>query len=143
MALEFDEEIQIPKPIHLGILGSRDDLSQEKIVEEIITPVLSVLGRLPERVILPGDGRSSIFLLDWADQMKLPTTVYESDWYRHGRRARIFRDSRIEKEATHFLVFLNKKSAYYEAVASRLARKGATVYTVCFKTCELEELVSK
>lgn len=140
MELEEDS-INIPTPFYLGILGSRDDATPDKIRDELIIPILSELGRCPERLTLPAEGYSSIFLQDWAEQTKVQVQTYECDWKRHGRRAKIFRDGRIEKESTHFLIFLNKKSAFYESVATRLVKKGAVVFTVAYGTWELEQLV--
>lgn len=129
-----------PKPIILGVLGHRNDATQEKLVEDVMTPLLQELGRPPERILLPSEGTSSIFLSDWADSLHIPTQVYEADWRRHQRRALIYRDARIQEEATHFLIFLNKRSVTNEKTAMRLARKGHPVLTVTYADWSLEYL---
>jgi hypothetical protein len=139
---EFTDEDtpQKGQPLFLGILGSRTDGTQDKYLYEILSPILQELGRVPDKVILPSEGVSSIYISDWADSLKIPHQIYEADWRQHQRRAKIFRDSRIQMEATHFLVFLNKRSEFNEKVASRLARKGHTVFTVNYKDWTLENL---
>lgn len=129
-----------PTPIRLGVIGNRADATQEKIVEEVMTPLLQELGRPPVRILLPSEGTSSIFLGDWAEQLGIPTQVYEADWRRHQRRALLYRDARIQEEATHFLIFLNKRSATNEKTAMRLARKGHPVLTVTYADWSLEYL---
>ena len=135
-----DEEITLAKPIQLGILGSRE-ATYVKIVEGCMIPILSELGRCPETIICPSEGHSSAFITDWSERTKIRVQVYDSDWYRLGKRARIFRDTRIINESTHLLVFLNKKSVYYENMAIQLAKKGKTVFTVKYADWELEEIV--
>ena len=127
-------------PIRLGVIGNRADATQEKILEDVMTPLLEQLGRPPERILLPSEGTSSIFLGDWAEQLRIPTQVYEADWRRHQRRALVYRDARIQEEATHFLIFLNKRSAANEKLAMRLARKGHPVLTVTYADWSLEYL---
>ena len=129
-----------PTPIRLGVIGNRADATQEKIVEDVMTPLLEQLGRPPERILLPSEGTSSIFLGDWAEQLRIPTQVYEADWRRHQRRALVYRDARIQEEATHFLIFLNKRSVTNEKIAMRLARKGHPVLTVTYADWSLEYL---
>ncbi len=136
-----EENISAPNPFFLGILGSRTDATMEILIDKILNPILSEVGRVPERIILPAEGESSIWIADWADRLHIPNMSYEADWHRHQRRAKIFRDSRIQAEATHFIVFLNKRSEFNEKMALRLARKGKTVYTVAHGVWDLEELV--
>jgi hypothetical protein len=141
MAEFTDEDIpQKGAPIYLGILGSRADGTQDKYLYELLGPMLQELGRVPDKVILPSEGISSIYISDWADSLKIPNQMYEADWRQHQRRAKIFRDSRIQNEATHFLVFLNKRSEFNEKMAIRLARKGYMVFTVGYNDWSLEQL---
>lgn len=139
---EFTDEDapQKGQPLFLGILGSRQDGTQDKYLYEILGPILQELGRIPDKVILPSEGISSIYISDWADSLKIPNQMYEADWRQHQRRAKIFRDARIQMEATHFLVFLNKRSEFNEKLANRLARKGHTVFTIGYKDWTLETL---
>ena len=140
---DFTDETILPTkgdPLFLGIIGSRTDATYEKILEEVITPILQELGRMPDRVILPADGLSTILISDWSERLKLPTQIYEADWRRHQRRAKIFRDTRIQQESTHFLIFLNKRSEYNEKLAVKLAKQGRTVFTVTYSDWSLEML---
>ena len=135
----FGEPFTTPSPIFLGVLGSHEGATEERI-EEIIVLLLQCLERFPERMILPSEGRNNMYMSDWADRHKLTTQVYEADWYRHNRSARIFRDTRIIKESTHFLIFLNKRSEANEKIALRLAKQGKQVFTIHYHTWDMEEL---
>jgi hypothetical protein len=138
-----DEEIHPKKgePLFLGVIGTRQDLSQDKLIEDILIPMLQEFTRPPDKVILPSEGYSSIYISDWADSLKIPTQTYEANWHLHNRRAKIFRDARIQQESTHFLIFLNKRSDYNSKLALRLAKQGRTVLTVDWNTLELELLI--
>lgn len=141
---DFTDETLPPTkgtPIFLGVIGSRQDCTQSKIVETLMIPILEELGRVPDRVILPSEGTSSIYISDWAESLKVPTQIYEADWKMHQRRAKIFRDSRIQNESTHFIVFLNKRSEFNGKLANRLAKKGHTVFTVNFSDWSIESLI--
>jgi hypothetical protein len=135
------EPLQKGKPLILGVLGSRPDENQQEFLETILYPILHELERTPDELVLPAEGNTSIWLSDWADSLKIPTQLYEADWRRHKRRAKIFRDSRIQQESTHFLVFLNKRSAANETAAMRLARAGHTVFTVSYVDSSIEQLI--
>ena len=141
--MDFTDETEPTKgqPLFLGVLGSRPDVKQQELEEQILHPLLEVLGRPPDQLILPTEGLSSILISDWADQLNIPSQVYEADWHRHNRRAKLFRDLRIQNESTHFLIFLNKRSTFNEKLAERLAKKGYTVFTVAYKGLELEQLI--
>jgi hypothetical protein len=140
---DFTDETILPTkgdPLFLGVIGGRADATQEKILEDVITPMLQELGRMPDRIILPADGLSTIFISDWSERLKLPTQIYEADWRRHQRRAKIFRDARIQQESTHFLIFLNKRSDYNEKLAVKLAKQGRVVFTVTYSDWSLDML---
>jgi hypothetical protein len=139
-ATQLDDNPSIPQPILLGVLGQRTDITYDILHERILNPILGELGRLPDRVSLPSETTSSALLYAWAERMKLAFTAYETDWSKLGRRARALRDSRITNESTHVLVFLGKRSEYYDKQAATLARKGKIVFTVS-NNYELEELV--
>jgi hypothetical protein len=134
------EEIKRAEPLFLGVIGSRTDATEERIRDEVLLPILQELGRMPDKMLLPEEGTTSIYISDWADTMKVPSQVYQCDWQRHGKRAKIFRDSRIQEESTHFIIFLQKRSEFNEKLATRLARKGYKVFTVAYNDWSIEEL---
>lgn len=141
---EFTDEtgpLMKAEPFFLGVIGSRTNTELTKYVEDILTPLLEEWGRLPDRLILPAEGNSSIMIGEWADQLKVPTQIYEADWFRHKRRAKIFRDARIQQEASHVLVFLNQRSSFNESLAERLARQGKHVCTVSYTDWEVTMLI--
>jgi hypothetical protein len=143
--MDFTDETEPQKgePLFLGVIGSRPDVTQKDLEENILHPLLEVLGRPPDQLILPVEGLSSILISDWADSLNIPAQVYEADWHRHNRRAKLFRDLRIQNESTHFLIFLNKRSQFNEKLAERLAKKGYTVFIVPYKGYELEQLIAE
>ena len=134
------EPLQKPNPFFLGVLGSRNDGSEDDYLQRVLFPMLEVMERTPEKVILPAEGTSTIWIQAWAESMKIPTETYQADWRRHQRRAKVFRDARIQQEATHFLVFLNKRSEANEKLANRIAHAGRDVFTVNHATWEMELL---
>jgi hypothetical protein len=141
---DFTDEtgpLERAEPFFLGILGTRTEVDASKYVDGILTPLLEEWGRIPEKVILPSEGGSSIMIGEWAEQLKVPTQIYEADWFRHKRRAKIFRDARIQQESTHFLIFLNKRSTFNEQLAERLARAGKSVCTVSYTDWEVTMLI--
>lgn len=76
--MEWDDDnavIEAPKPMFLGVLGAREGVDSTILSEKILNPILKVLDRVPERLILPQEGTSSIWLLDWAERLKIHTEV--------------------------------------------------------------------
>ena len=136
----MDEIVTIPKPFFLGVLGTNEGATREKITD-IMLAILHNVERFPERLILPAEGKNNIFLQDWAEKHTLHTQIYEADWFHHAKRAVIFRDTRIIKESTHFLIFLNKRSDANEKTAQRLARQGNMVFTISYADWAIEQLV--
>lgn len=136
----LDDTPSAVQPLYLGVLGSRQDLSEKQIREEILFPLLEVFGRPPEQVIVPVEGVTSMYISDWAETLKIPTQIYEADWHRHKRRAKLFRDFRIQKESSCFLIFLNKRSNFNEKLSERLAKQGKRVFTFSYTEKELEEI---
>ena len=128
-------------PKYLGVLGSTDVITKDICYETILEPILASLETIPSRIILPSEGNSSMFLDSWAETHKIPTDVYTCEWAKMGKRAKIWRDNRIIQESTIFVVFLNKKSNFYETTATRLAKKGNRVFLVTYGTFEVTELV--
>jgi hypothetical protein len=140
---DFTDDINLEKgnPIYLGIIGSRNDMNQTEIMEDILMLILQELERPPDRVIIPSEGTSSIFISDWADMLNISCQIYEADWTRHNRRAKMLRDFRIQSESTHFLVFLNKRSEFNERLANRLTKQGKIVFTINYVDRALEKLI--
>jgi hypothetical protein len=136
-----EEEITKPDPFFLGVIGTRTKCTLRVLIDEILNPILAEVGRVPEKVILPAEGESSIYLADWADSLRIPNQIYEADWRQHQRRAKIFRDARIQYESTHFLIFLNQRSTFNEKLALRLVKQEKRVFTVAYGSWDIEELV--
>ena len=104
----LDDEIYEPQVIILGIFGNTNKVSEQDLQENTLTPILQQLERLPDKVLIPTEGNSSIYIQDWADSLKIKSQAFQADWQRNGKIAQIIRDNRISKECTHALVFLSQ-----------------------------------
>jgi thymidylate kinase len=91
--------------------------------------MLQELERLPDIILLPSEGHSSIYVADWAESLHIKTQVFQSDWARNGKVAQRIRDERIQKECTHALIYLSNRSDRLEKYAESLAKKGKIVFT--------------
>ena len=128
-------------PIYLGILGIHNQISKEDIHEKVLHPLLSSLGRLPDKIILPSEGTSSAYINLWAERHHIDTHCVEADWRKFQRKAGILRDARILKECTVLLTFIGSKTRTNEQTAIRQLKKGKQVFFVEPKTIELCEYV--
>lgn len=128
-------------PILLGVLGNRSDISKAKLQTELLPAIVAELDRTPDHCYVSTDGLTSIYVQDWCERNSISVTAIDADWRTLGRRARAIRDTRIQKEATHFLFFLAPRSDYYLTAATRLAKKGHMVFTYNAADDSLEELV--
>ena len=143
MELEPASEIKVGtayKNLCLGVLGKREDISREDFFEKIIHPLMELLGKMPDIVILPSDGMSSALVGAWADRCGVKTETLTAEWHKLGRKAVCLRDSRILKSSTHLLIFEQPKSEYIVKLGIREFKKGKSVYSVSpGKTWELME----
>lgn len=123
------DQPHLPSMIILGIFGYHNKVTSADIQEHTLTPMLQELERIPDIILLPSEGNSSIYVGDWAESLHIKTQVFQSDWARHGRSAQRIRDERIQKECTHALVYLSSRSDRLEKYAESLAKKGKIVFT--------------
>ena len=136
----FEEKPQRGEPLYVGILGKTESITQDKLSTEILNPLLSVWGRLPDKLIVSSEGMSSVLFSIWAERNEIESQMIEADYRKLGRRAGFLRDAMILKESTHLLVFLGVRSQKNEEVAMREAKKGKKVYTIHPKSWEIAEL---
>lgn len=140
--MDFETETRIVgKPIYLGVLGIHNQITKEEIHEKLLHPLMSVLGRMPDKIILPSEGTSSALISIWAERNHVDTQSVEADWRKFQRKAGILRDARILKECSHLVVFLGIKSRSNEQTAIRQAKKGKQVFVVEPNPIELIEYV--
>jgi hypothetical protein len=125
----------------LGVLGKHEQISKQDIHEKILHPLVSAIGRLPDKVLVPSEGTSSAYITLWTERSNLETQCVDADWRKFQRKAGILRDARILKESTHLLLFLGAKSRSYEQTGIREAKKGKTVFIVEHDSLDLLELV--
>ena len=140
----MDLELEKPKqgkPLYLGILGIHNKITKEDIHEKILHPLMSILGRLPDKIILPSEGTSSAYISIWAERQHIDTQCVEADWRKFQRKAGILRDARILKESTILLTFIGSKTRTNEQTAIRQVKKGKHVFFVEPNPIELCEFV--
>ena len=140
MEIDTEERVQ-GQPIVLGILGIHNTISKQDIHESILHPLVSILGRLPDKIFVPSDGISSAYISIWAERSNIEFQAVEADWRKFQRKAGILRDARIVKESTHLLVFIGTRSRTYEQTGIRHAKKGKKVFLVEPNPIELCEIV--
>lgn len=126
----FNEVRVVGKPISLGVLGKREQVTKTDIHEKILHPLVSAIGRLPDKMLIPAEGTSSAYITLWAENTNIETHCVEADWKKLQRKAAFLRDARIMKESTHLLIFLGTRSKAYEQTAILQAKKGKEVYVV-------------
>jgi hypothetical protein len=122
---------RIPTIITLGIVGTTQT-ADEKDIWASMDAIVEHLEMAPQRLLVPSEGNSSIYIQSWADSKKIQYTVFECDWVRLGRRAAMMRDSAIQKEADHFLLVKSPKgkSDRLDKLGATLAKKGKTVFVL-------------
>jgi hypothetical protein len=125
----LNDIIYEPNIIILGVFGKINKISEDVIQDTVLTPILQELTRLPDKILIPSDGNSSIYIQDWAESLHIKTQIFQADWVRNGRIAQIIRDDRMSKECTHALVFLSQKSDKMNKFAEKMAKKGKNVFT--------------
>ena len=60
-----------PAVIVLAIFGYTNKVSEQELQEDILIPILKELGRPPDKVLIPTEGNSSIYIQDWADALHI------------------------------------------------------------------------
>ena len=127
----LNDDIYTPPMLIVGVFGYTNTISEIDIQENIMRLLLQEWGRIPDKILLPSEGNSSIYLHEWAISLHIKTQIFQSDWIRNGKSAQRIRENRIEKECTHALVFLSKRTNRLEKYAETLAKKGKMVFTSC------------
>ena len=125
----MEEDIYDPSIIILGIFGHTNKVTEKDLHENTLTLLLQELGRLPDKILVPAEGNTSIYIHLWAESLGINLQIFQSDWTRNGKVAQIIRDDRIKNEATHALVFLSQKSDKWEKYAEKMVKKGKCVFT--------------
>jgi hypothetical protein len=127
--MSLDDMIYEPQVIILGVFGNTNKVSEDELRENTLNIILKELGRVPDKVLIPTEGNSSIYIQEWAESLGIKTQIFQSDWARNGKAAQIIRDDRMTKECSHALVFLSNRSTRLEKFAEKICKKGKTVFT--------------
>lgn len=118
--------ISAEAPMILGILGTQSKVHYDTMVLEVLAPVLEAWGT-PDEILLPAEGDSSQTIHSWAIQQNIPARFVGCDWAAQGKTAKILRDSRIQRDATHLILLQGPRSNAYTTLAEKLHRKGHPV----------------
>lgn len=127
--MSLEDEIYDPQVIVLGVFGNTNKVSEQDLQDNTLTLILQELGRTPDKVLIPTEGNSSIYIDSWAESLGIKAQSFQADWARNGKIAQILRDDRMAKECTHALVFLGQKSTRLEKFSEKLCKKGKVVFT--------------
>ena len=127
--MSLDDQIFEPNVIILAVFGNTNKISEQDLQDNTLTLILQELGRTPDKVLIPTEGNSSIYIQDWCESLGIKTQSFQSDWARNGKIAQILRDDRMAKECTHALVFLSNKSTRLEKFGEKMCKKGKMVFT--------------
>ncbi len=139
--MQLNDSIFEPQVIILGVFGNTNKIKELDLQDNILNVILQELGRSPDKVLIPSEGNSSVYIQEWAETCNIKTDVFYCDWMRNGKIAQIIRDDRIQKECTHALVFLSDKTIKLEKMGEKMAKNGKTVFTSSFPYQNLEMLV--
>jgi len=137
---EVTDNIKIPEIFIISVFGSRKSINENDLIDKIMTPILENLGRIPERILLPSEGDTSIYLTEWAKSLKIPHQIFDADFRRCGKSAAIVRDGRLEKECTIAIIFQGARTTRYDLLANRLVRRGKRVFFIT-NSGDIEDLV--
>ena len=129
MASVLEDIIYEPDVIVVAVFGNTNKVSEQDLQDNTLTLILQELGRTPDKVLIPTEGNSSIYIQEWAESLHIKTQTFHSDWAKNGKIAQILRDDRIAKECTHALVILGQKSTRLEKFAEKLCKKNKIVFT--------------
>ena len=132
--MSLDDEIYEPEVFVLGVFGNTNKVSEQDLQDNTLNLILRELGRTPDKVLIPTEGNSSIYIDSWAESLGIKAQTFQADWARNGKIAQILRDDRMAKECTHALVFLPaprgvNKSTRLEKFAEKLCKKEKVVFT--------------
>ncbi len=139
--MQLKDDIFEPHVIILGVFGNTNKIKETDMQDNILNVILQELGRSPDKVLIPSEGNSSVYIQEWAETFNIKTDVFYCDWIRNGKIAQILRDERIQKECTHALVFLSDKSVKLEKMGEKMAKNGKMVFTSSFPFQDLEMFV--
>jgi len=129
MVSVLEDTLFEPQVIVLSVFGYTNKISEHDLQDNTLMLMLKEIERPPDKLLLPSEGNSSIYINDWADSLGIKTQTFYADWKRNGKMAQILRDDRMYKECTHALVFLSNKSNRLEKFAERMAKNGKMVFT--------------
>ena len=67
----LDDTVWQPAVIVLSIFGYTNKVLEQELQENILIPILKELGRPPDKLLIPTEGNSSIYIQDWAEALHI------------------------------------------------------------------------
>ena len=89
--MSLDDQIFEPNVIILAVFGNTNKVSEQDLQDNTLTLILQELGRTPDKVLIPTEGNSSIYIQDWVNHLGIKTQSFQSDWARNGKIAQILK----------------------------------------------------
>jgi hypothetical protein len=80
MSSTLEDSLFHPNVIILSIFGHTNKVSESDLQENTLTLLLQEMGRTPDKVLLPSEGHSSMFIQDWAESLGIKTQIFHADW---------------------------------------------------------------
>ena len=77
--MSLDDQIYEPNVIVLGIFGNTNKVSEQDLQDNTLTLILQELGRTPDKVLIPTEGNSSIYIQDWCEALGIKSIVAAFD----------------------------------------------------------------
>ena len=56
----LQDDLFEPTACILGVIGSSNKMTSEEIQDYVLAPMLQEMGRMPDRILLPTEGHSSL-----------------------------------------------------------------------------------
>jgi hypothetical protein len=95
-------------PIIVGILGT-STYYEASHINQLIETIQTVWGK-PTHLIFQQAGNVAMHIDTWAEDEKIPITAVQPEWSKHGPRACMMVNSKIEKEATHIVIIRSPRA---------------------------------
>jgi hypothetical protein len=123
------------KPMTIGILGASTAYNHIHIKQ--LTQTIKDIWGMPSKVILQQSGDAAIFIEAWAEDNNIPVANIVPEWARHGPRACILVNNKIECEATH-LVIIRSPRAKSDTMLNKANFLSAKKHKECLVLMNIE-----
>jgi hypothetical protein len=116
--------------IVIGVFGKREKIDIAYMFDYILTPLLHHLQCIPNQILVPTEGKTSLIIQEWAESLSIRCIPVMADWMRNGKLASVMRDKYILQECTHALIIDGLKTERYKKLSQQILRKGKQVFFI-------------